>query len=208
MGANGALTVPTCSFSLPSPYSNSLRAPLVLRTRSHADPDDPDLDILALHLGVDTVAVPLVASPEFAENYPALSPDGRWLVYTSNETGTHEVWVRPFPDVEASKTQVSVNGGTLPRWAHSGRELFYVGENREFVVAQIDTVPRFRVAERDTLFTVAQHLLLLGSAAPYDVAPDDQRFLMARDLIAAEGGTEDHILVLNFFEELKARVPN
>ena len=182
---------------------------LVLRSRaSSGDPDEPDLDILALHLGVDSVAIPLVATAEFAETHPMLSPDGRWLAYSSNETGTHEVWVRPFPDVEASETQVSVNGGTRPRWAHSGRELFYVGENREFVAAQIDTVSGFRVVGQDTLFTVPQDLLLGGSAAPYDVAPDDQRFLMARTLFAAASSTEDHVLVLNFFEELKELLGN
>ena len=101
-----------------------------------------------------------------------------------------------------------MNGGTRPRWAHSGRELFYLGENREFVVAQIDTVPRFHVVEQDTLFTVPQDIIFNGPTALYDVAPDDERFLMARTLLRAASSAEEHILVLNWFEELRQRLGN
>ena len=61
----------------------------------------------------------------------ALSPDGRWMAYVSTETGRQEVFVRPFPEVEAGKWQVSTAGGTSPVWAHSGQELFFVNGDRE-----------------------------------------------------------------------------
>ena len=64
-------------------------------------------DILALRPGVDDMAIPLIATEEFWEQGPAISLDGRWLAYSSNETGRQEVFVRPFPDVEGGKWQVS-----------------------------------------------------------------------------------------------------
>ncbi len=173
---------------------------------SSSDLDDPELDIVGLRPGVDSV-ISLVASTGFAENYPTLSPDGRWLAYTSNETGAHEVWVRPFPEVNAGETRISLSGGTRPQWAHSGTELFYLRPNREFVSAQIDTVSGFRVLEQNMLFTVPDGLLLEGLVAPYDVAPDDQRFLMGRSLFESAGSV-DNVLVLNWVEELRRRAGN
>jgi serine/threonine-protein kinase len=61
----------------------------------------------------------------FAEANPALSPDGRWLAYQSDESGRAEIYVRPFPDVDAGRWQVSTGGGVQVAWARSGRELFY-----------------------------------------------------------------------------------
>ena len=66
---------------------------------------------------------PLLTST-FREADPAISPDGRWLAYTSNESGRQEVYVRPYP-AGAGRWQVSDNGGGYPRWARNGRELFY-----------------------------------------------------------------------------------
>ena len=73
----------------------------------------------------DTAPVPLVASP-FTELQPALSRDGRWLAYTSNESGTNEVYVRPFPDTGRGPVQVSNGGGAEPRWSPDGREVFFL----------------------------------------------------------------------------------
>ena len=84
----------------------------------------PHRDIVLARRG-DSTAAPLMADSTFSEVFPALSPDGRWLAYASNESGHYEVYVRPFPDVNARRVQVSQAGGTEPRWAHSGRELFF-----------------------------------------------------------------------------------
>ncbi|NIP94707.1 MAG: hypothetical protein GWO24_15205, partial [Akkermansiaceae bacterium] len=62
----------------------------------------------------------------YHESAPAISRDGRWLAYQSNETGDWEIFVRPFPDVDSGRWQVSTNGGYSPVWANSGRELFYI----------------------------------------------------------------------------------
>ena len=83
-------------------------------------------DLYALRLGIDSVPVPLVVT-EFSETAPRVSPDGRWLAYVSNLSGQWEVYVRPFPNTNDGKWQVSTDGGQEPVWAHSGRELFYRG---------------------------------------------------------------------------------
>jgi Tol biopolymer transport system component len=79
-------------------------------------------DILAMRPGIDTTAVRLLATA-FAEMSPALSPNGRWLSYTSSESGENEVYVVPFPSVGAGKWAISKGGGTEPLWSHSGSEL-------------------------------------------------------------------------------------
>ena len=74
-----------------------------------------------------------------------MSPDGRWLAYVSDETGSKEVFVRAFPDVNSGKWQVSTDGGVMPMWANSGRELYYLDDNLGLVAAQVDTDSGFRV---------------------------------------------------------------
>ncbi len=83
-----------------------------------------------------------------------MSPDGRWIAYNSDETGRYEVFVRPFPEVEGGKWQVSAQGGVAPLWAYSGRELFYRNANGDLVAAQVETDPSFRVVERRALFAI------------------------------------------------------
>ena len=183
---------------------------LVFRSAALA-PNEGTRDIVALRPGADSAVTPLVTT-EYAEHAPAISPDGRWLAYSSDETGRHEVFVRPFPDVESGKQQVSTEGGMGPRWAHNGRELFYVNGSRDFVAASIETEPGFRVLEQEALFTVPGGFLVGPHLNFYDVAPDDERFLMGRTYQGGgpedDGGGPTMVLVQNFFEVLKARVGN
>ncbi len=167
-------------------------------------------DILALRPGVDSVPLPLLTE-EYNEEAAALSPDGRWLAYGSNETGSREVYVRPFPDVDSGRWQVSTDGGIMPVWAHSGRELFFVDGSRALIAVEVETDPTFQVGAKETLFTLPVDYLSIAVSALYDIAPDDQRFLMVRGYQAdAEGDAapSEIILVQNFFEELKRLVPN
>ena len=139
-------------------------------------------DIMGFRPGVDSVALPLVATAAFEEAGPDLSPDGRWLAYSSNETGRGEVYVRPFPDVESGRVPISINGGRNPQWAHNGTELFFVDGQGRMVAAQVQTEPGFRVVSREPLFTLGAELYVPGDATDdfYDIAPDDNAFLMAR----------------------------
>ena len=162
-------------------------------------------DIYGVRLPMDSAVVPLGVT-EFQERSISLSPNGRWLAYVSNRTGSNEVFVRPFPDAGASLQQVSANGGTQPVWAHSGRELFYVNGDNELVAVQVSTNPGFALGQQEVLFSVAGYMRS-ASYAMYDVTPDDQRFMMLR-IGADVAAAAEAILVTNFFEELKRLVPN
>ena len=163
-------------------------------------------DIFAAHPGVDSVARPIVATG-FDEHGAALSPDSRWLAYVSNEQGDNEVFVRPFPDVNGGKRQVSSGGGSAPLWSHSGRELFYVSGNKMYVV-RINAGPPFSAEPPRVLFEIPDRVraeaLTRGTIA---ITPDDQRFLMVRDNSWDDmAGARTMVVVENFFEELRAKL--
>jgi Tol biopolymer transport system component len=146
-----------------------------------------------------------LAATGFQETAPAVSPDGRWLAYVSNETGGPEVYVRPFPNVDDGRWLVSTNGGTEPVWAHSGRELFYRNGQRDLVAVAVLPGEAFTTGEQRTLFSTQPYRADVYHRM-YDITPDDQRFVMIR--VQAEGGQDEVqlIVVENFFEELKAKV--
>ena len=151
----------------------------------------------------DTTLVPLLTTPA-REMSPAVSPDGRWLAYVSDESGQPEVYVRPFPDVATARWQVSASGGTLPVWAHNGARAVLPqwppGDDQPFADAGAAS---FAVGQPRVLFPAARYSLG-GNAGVYDVSPDDKRFVFVR---ARDGrpGTE-LVVVQNWFEELRGRV--
>ena len=109
----------------------------------------------------------------FDERAPALSPDDKWLVYVSDETGRDEVYVRPFPE-GGGRWVISAAGGTEPRWSRDGRELFYRNADTLFAV-EVRTQSGFTAGARTSLFTAA--FLENARHAAYDVHPDGQRFI-------------------------------
>lgn len=163
-------------------------------------------EILALRPEVDSSARRLVATGADARG-AALSPDSRWLAYVSNEQGTNEVFVRPFPDVNSGKWQVSSGGGSAPLWAHNGRELFYAANGKMHVV-RVNPGPPFSAEPPRVLFAIPK-LVRAGSLASgtFAITPDDQRFLMIRDNDwGAMAGTPTLVVVQNFFGELRAKL--
>ena len=144
----------------------------------------------------------LLLQTPWQERHPKLSPDGRWLAYTSDESGQSEVYVQAFPDL-GGKWLVSTEGGTEPVWSSQREELFYRADNKLMVVAY-ETGPSFIASKPVVLFE--------GNYAPnfyaanYDVSPDGQRFVMIE---ALEQSTRPRQLnvVLNWFEELRRLVP-
>jgi serine/threonine-protein kinase len=161
-------------------------------------------DILAIRPGQDSVPTELVATAA-RELSPAISPDGRWMAYSSDETGQHEVYVVAFPDAGGGRWAVSDAGGVTPQWSHSGRELFYRDRQGAMVAVAVRTVPTFSVGASRILFENTMYSVG-GLHAQFVVAPDDRRFLMIRNL--PQEGERQLILVQNFFEELKAKVGN
>ncbi len=168
-------------------------------------------NIMAIRPGVDSVPLPLLAS-DVDEAGPALSPDGRWLAYGSDETGRYEIFVRPFPDVDAGKWQVSAEGGHGALWSHTGDELFFVNNSGEMMAAQVETASGFRVRERQTLFAIPRGYesravsdFIVGL---FDITSDDERFLMVRRFTDSDEASNEFIIVQNFFEEVRARIGN
>jgi serine/threonine-protein kinase len=168
----------------------------------------PSRDIIGMRIGVDSSPRPLVASASYDEAAPALSPDGKWLAYESDETGRMEVYIRPFPNTNAGKWQISANGGEAPLWAHSGRELFFVDESRNMVAATVTGGSTPGVSARRILFRMSPDLYLKNPElyTPFDISADDTRFLMVRQARPATSAATTFVLVDNWFEELKARM--
>jgi eukaryotic-like serine/threonine-protein kinase len=173
------------------------------------DINGAERDIVLAHRG-DTTTTPLMADAGFAEVYPALSPDGRWLAYASNETGHFEVYVRPFPDVNSRRVQVSQAGGTEPRWAQSGRELFFRNAARALVAATVVPAATFTLGAQTVLFGGSQFYYDPGeSARSYDVAPDGQRFVFMRTVVPtgpAAVPLDKLVEVTNWATEVQARL--
>ncbi|MGH7652260.1 MAG: protein kinase domain-containing protein [Gemmatimonadaceae bacterium] len=160
-------------------------------------------DILGIRPGIDTVALPLVAT-KFSELAPAISPDGRWLAYTSNESGQFEIYVVPFPNTAAAKWAVSTSGGTEPLWSHSGKELFYRDGAGNLVAVEVQSTPTFSLGRSTALFPAPAYVYVsFVGTAEYAVGPDDRRFLMIRQ--AAASAPDEIIVVDNWFEELNSR---
>ena len=161
-------------------------------------------DIVGRRQGRDTVPVPLVASG-FTELAPTMSPDGRWMAYSSNENGGSEIFVVPFPNTEDAKWLVSVRGGTEPLWSRDGRELFYRSGQGDMVAVRVETDPAFSVGPTSVLFSDRDYRRI-SARRQYDVTADAERFMMIRRVGV---GTEPRlILVQNFFEELKRIAPS
>jgi eukaryotic-like serine/threonine-protein kinase len=147
----------------------------------------------------DSVRRPLVSGPadEFA---PAISPDGRWFAYCTNESGRSEVFVRLLDDPGAGRTQVSLNGGQEPRWARSGKELFYRTRSGEIMAAEVTLGATFSARPPRALF-VAPNMATDPFHHAYAVGRDG-RFLMINQS-ANENG--ELVMVFNWFDELRGR---
>jgi len=165
----------------------------------------PNASIVATQVNGDGPVRDVVVT-EYAEFDPAVSPDGRWLAYTSARTGRNEVWVQGYPD-GAPPVRVSSNGGFEPRWADNGREIYYIQQNTIMAVPVDTTGSELTFSAPERLFSGPYVVMQQPTAMSYDVAPDG-RFLM----IDAPGGSGTNtatsiVVVQNWTEELKQKVP-
>ena len=153
--------------------------------------------------------VPLLQQPSSNVFNGEISPDGHWLAYQSDESNQDEIYVRPFPAINDGRWRISTGGGTQPLWARNGHELFY-RHGTGVLSVPVQTTPTFRAGTPTTMFEgryLAPPRGLAGRS--YDVASDGQRFLMIKDAPAGDSNGTPAIIVvvLNWTEELKQRVP-
>jgi serine/threonine-protein kinase len=166
-----------------------------------------DIDLMALELDGTRRVTPLLHG-RFTERNGVISPDGRWLAYEANDSGRFEIYVRPYPDVKASQSVVSTNGGTRPLWARSGQELIYVSPTGALMRVGVSQGPSWSatkpsVAVREGYFT---NPAWWGRS--YDVSRDGQRFLMIKEGGADETASPASIIVVqHWVEELMRLVP-
>lgn len=176
--------------------------------------DGATRDLMVVTMDKERRAQPLVQTP-FSETSAEISPDGRWIAYASDESGMDEIYVRPFPDVNAGRWQVSSGGGAKPLWARNGRELFYLipsGAGSAIMSAPIERAAIFaagapaKVLEGPYLYGTGA----VGDAAfrTYDVSPDGQRFLMIKLPEGSDQAASANLIVVQHFdEELRRLVP-
>ena len=141
----------------------------------------------------------LLLGATFQERNPEISPDGRWMAYESNESGRAEIYVRPFPDVDSGRWQVSRGGGVQPLWARDGEELFY-RDGDAMMAVPIESDQTFVAGNPEVIFE-AEYAPTLGGRN-YDVSLDGELFLMIKGVEDASEPTRI-IVVLNWFEELR-----
>jgi len=145
------------------------------------------------------------------DSYPAFSPDGRWIAYASTEAGATEVFVRAFPQpasASGGRWQISTNGGTAPVWSRSGHDLFFQSGDQIMAASYAVTGDTFLPGKPRVW---APKLVAPGRPNSYawDLAPDGKRVVLLTPVDSSDSGKQEHVVVLlqNFFDELRRRVP-
>jgi Tol biopolymer transport system component len=180
---------------LPLDWSADGRFLLFLSYVESAGRTQPDIWFFSF---ADGKARPFVTSPVHEED-GRFSPDGRWVAYTSDESGQFEIYVRPFPDPGARR-QVSTRGGAMPRWRADGRELFYIAPDNELMSVPVKTGEVFEAGAPMPLFETQ---IRAAPAWPqYDVSSDGQRFLI-NTMTEAAAEREPITLVLDWTAAFK-----
>ncbi len=152
------------------------------------------------------------SNTEFSEGQGRFSPNAHWIAYASDESGRSEIYIQPFPAPPngGSKTAISRDGGSQPRWRRDGKELFYVSPDGKLMAVDVSDGPTFNASVPRTLFQVPMaqighpevndemgkgSLQVLG----WDVAPDGKRLLID----TATKSSESVTVLLNWTAELK-----
>ena len=174
------------------------------------NPIPPDRQwLLPLDGGADHKPI-RVDNSEFNEAAGRISPDGRWIAYSSDESGRGEIYVRPFDASSATGTaagsgtpvtgkwMVSKDGGTTPLWRHDGKELFYLSAvGGEAMAVEVTTSGVFQAGIPKPMFKVPAGVLF------WDVSADGRRFLMAAPSGANAAAQLPFTVVLNWQAALK-----
>ena len=129
-----------------------------------------------------------------------LSPDRRWIAFESNESGAFEIYVRPFPEVNARRWTISSNGGQHPVWSRDGKELFFIAGDGWMMAAPIKPGSNFAYERPVRLFQAADYFV--NVARNFDVTPDGKGFIMVKSPSGSE--RQSIVVVTNWLEEVRA----
>jgi eukaryotic-like serine/threonine-protein kinase len=179
---NGAgkkqLLLKTDLFSVPKSWSPDGRYLIY----AQVSPATGSADLFALAVAGDQGQLVLAATPA-NEGQGEFSPDGRWVAYTSNESGLSEIYVIPFPPTpNGGRWMVSRGGGVQPRWRRDGRELFYISPDGTMMAVPVSTAPVFQAGIPQALFnTDMVDTGIRTGPMSWDIAPDGKRFLIISD---------------------------
>jgi eukaryotic-like serine/threonine-protein kinase len=195
-----------------TPYSLS---PDSRRLAYYAENSKSQFGLWILPLDVTDADHPKPGTPErFApsqanELHPAFSPDGRWIAYTSDETGSYEVYVRPYPETAGGgKWQISSNGGQVPVWSHDGKNLFFETLDNRISVAGYSVRGESFLAGKPRIWW-DKPIYAPTSDENFDISSDGRR--IAAMVSQQSPGDADRAVhaafVVNFFEELRRKVP-
>ena len=185
-----------------APFSWSGDGKLLVFEQSSAD---TGLDICVVPIEGAHTVTPLIHGRS-DEGHPAVSPDGRWIAYQSNESGSWEVYVQPFPAL-GSRLQLSTQGGTSPIWDPAGGELYYRNGREVISVPVAIKADTFTFGNPRTLFEGSYVNEAAGPVGgpTYALSPDGRRFLMMTDQKPTDGtsGQTQIVVVLNWTDELQ-----
>jgi len=177
-----------------------------------------DFDLWTLPLDTSDPEHPKPGKPAPFLQTPALeawlvfSPDGRYVAYFSNESGRYEIYVRPAPGPDGKpgpgKWQVSIGGGAYPEWSPNGRELFYRGYDNRIWVTDYTAAGGSFSSNKPRVWSDRQ-IRRVGNYLNFALAPDGKRFAVfpLPEATAEEKGAGHVTFLLNFFDELRRRVP-
>lgn len=190
---------------VPSSWASTSNAIAFLQRPGPGD----ESGIWVLPMGADRKPRLFLAS-RFNLTHPDLSPDGQWMAYVSNESGTQEVYVQAYPG-PGEKVRISTAGGTEPIWTANGRELLYRSgtlDVQQFLSAAVRSLSPFRADTPRLLFEARfGQYDSTGPVRGWDARADGQRFLLARPVASTDPPVTAMHVVLNWAEELKRRVP-
>jgi serine/threonine-protein kinase len=198
----------------PAPWSLT---PDGRRLAFHQSGEGTGRDIWTLPLDTTDPDHPKAGAPELFlatkgnDVEPVFSPDGRWLAYTSSESTAYQVFVRPFPEGASGggQAQISTTPSRFPLWSRTAREIFYATLDGHIMVVPYTINGRTFEPGKPRQW-VGTQIALPGNPTPYDLAPDGKRFAVFLPPEASAGGEKANLHVtflLNFFDELKRRLP-
>lgn len=171
------------------------------------------IDIWSVALDLSDPEQPKVGKPApflvtpADELLPRFSPDGRWVAYRSHESGTPEIYVRPFPASDGGKWQISSGGGIYAMWSGNGRELYYETPDTRIMAVPYSAHGGSFLPGRPRVWSDRQ--IDYSGTSNLDAAPDGKRMLVFMPAAAGPGaaGSAHVTMLLNFFDELKRRLP-